>query len=240
MHQAILLPGGVLPKELAYGPLVEALGEDVRALPKDLDLYSTDAPPPGYGLELELEGVSQEADAAGFERFHLAGYSGGGAAALAFASRHPDRVLSLALLEPAWMGNEELSDDERALWGDLERIAAFPPERLMPEFVRASLAPGVEPPPPPAGPPPPWMAKRPAGIKALIAAFTAFELELDALRSFPSPSTTPSAGSATPATTARWPSTRARSSATSRSTYSRSATTSIRRTAPSLSALPDG
>ena len=85
------------------------------------------------------------------------------------------------------MGNQELSDDERALWGDLERIAGLPPERLMPEFVRASLVPGVEPPPLTAGPPPPWMAKRPAGIKALIAACKAFELDLDALRGFAQP-----------------------------------------------------
>jgi hypothetical protein len=34
LHEAILLPGSVLSQELAY----EALGEDVRALPKDLDL----------------------------------------------------------------------------------------------------------------------------------------------------------------------------------------------------------
>lgn len=57
----------------------------------------------------------------------------------------------------------------------------------MTKFVRANLAPGVEPPPPPTGPPPPWMAQRPAGIKALIDAFRTFDLDLEALRAFGQP-----------------------------------------------------
>jgi pimeloyl-ACP methyl ester carboxylesterase len=187
MHQAILLPGSILPKELAYGDLVQALGDPVRAIPKDLEVYAGDAPPAGYGLELEIEGVLQAADSSGFGRFHLTGYSGGGAVALAFASRFPERLLSLALLEPAWMGNGEMSADERALWSEFEQLEELPPERFMPEFVRLQLAPGVEPPAPPPGPPPPWMALRPAGIRALMDAFTDFDLDLDALRGFQQP-----------------------------------------------------
>ena len=57
----------------------------------------------------------------------------------------------------------------------------------MPAFVRANLGPGVEPPPPPPGPPPRWMAKRPAGLRALIEAFKAGELDLDALRRLEAP-----------------------------------------------------
>ena len=57
----------------------------------------------------------------------------------------------------------------------------------MRRFVELQLAPGVEPPAPPPGPTPPWMAKRPAGIKALTGAFAAWELDLDALGAFPGP-----------------------------------------------------
>jgi hypothetical protein len=57
----------------------------------------------------------------------------------------------------------------------------------MPAFVRANLRPGVEPPSPPPGPPPTWMAKRPAGLMAIVGAFGAGELDLDALRRFRRP-----------------------------------------------------
>ena len=37
--RVILLPGSVLPAQLAYGALVEALGPDVDAVAKELELY---------------------------------------------------------------------------------------------------------------------------------------------------------------------------------------------------------
>lgn len=187
MHSAILLPGSVLPARLAYGDLIEALGPGASAFAKDLAVYETAESPTDYSLEVELDAVLRAAHEAGLQHFHLVGYSGGGAVALALATRHPDRLLSLALLEPAWMGNDERSDEELAVWRDFDRIVALPPERFMPEFVRAALAPGTTPPPPPPGTPPPWMAQRPAGIAALIEAFKAFDLDLDALRTFPHP-----------------------------------------------------
>ena len=177
----MLLPGVVLPAEPAYGPLLAALGGEVCAVAKDLELYSGDKPPPGYHLGLEVEGILRDADAAGFDRFHLAGYSGGGAASLMFAARHSERVLSLALLEPAWAGNVRTPPEE-ALQERSRALEALPPEEQMAEFTRLQLAPGVEPPPRHDGPPPPWLAKRPAGIRALLRAFDEGILDLDALR----------------------------------------------------------
>jgi hypothetical protein len=40
----ILLPGSVLPAQPAYGALLEALGPDVQAIAKDLELYADSAP----------------------------------------------------------------------------------------------------------------------------------------------------------------------------------------------------
>jgi hypothetical protein len=57
---------------------------------------------------------------------------------------------------------------------------------MLPEFIRLQLAPGIDP-PPPAGPPPPWMAKRPAGLQALMASFERDRLEPDRVRGFRSP-----------------------------------------------------
>jgi pimeloyl-ACP methyl ester carboxylesterase len=96
--QVMLLPGSVLPAELAYRELVNVLGVDVETICKDLEVYREDSPPSDYSLDTEIAGVLREADARGWTSFHLVGYSGGGAAALAFAAREPARVRSLALL----------------------------------------------------------------------------------------------------------------------------------------------
>ncbi|UEL29515.1 alpha/beta fold hydrolase [Pseudarthrobacter sp. L1SW] len=185
--RVILLPGSVLPAELAYGALIEALGPDVQAVAKDLELYADDEPPPGWSLDTEVEGVLREADARGWETFHLVGYSGGGAAALAFAAKHPDRLLSLALLEPAWAGNWDWSPAHAELWKQYEPLDALPPEQFMPAFMRLGVRPDVVLPPPPPGPPPPWMAKRPAGIKAFLRTFRTYNLDRARLAAFQPP-----------------------------------------------------
>jgi pimeloyl-ACP methyl ester carboxylesterase len=185
--RVVLLPGSVLPAEPAYGALIAALGADADAVAKDLEVYATDEPPADYSLGLEADGVLREADARGWERFHLLGYSGGGAAALAFTARYPDRLWSLALLEPAWAGNRDLSPAEEALWREYERLEGLPPEQLMPAFMRLNLKPGVSLPPPPAGEMPPWMAKRPAGINAFMRTFRDSDLDREQLRGFSRP-----------------------------------------------------
>ena len=185
-HRVVLLPGSVLPAEPAYAALLQVLGERVDAVAKDLEVYATDQPPQDYSLDLEVEGILREADAHGFDRFHLVGYSGGGASALALAAGHGERLLSLALLEPAWAGNEKTPEEE-ALMERFRALEPLPPDEFMAGFLRLQLAPGVEPPPPPAGPPPPWMAKRPAGVRAFLDAFDDGDLDLAALRAFDRP-----------------------------------------------------
>ena len=49
--RVVLLPGSVLPAELAYGALIEALGSDVDAVAKDLEVYATAEPPDDYSLD---------------------------------------------------------------------------------------------------------------------------------------------------------------------------------------------
>jgi pimeloyl-ACP methyl ester carboxylesterase len=182
-----MLPGGVLPASLAYEALLGELGDTANAVAKELEVYRSDSPPAPYKLDVEVAGILECAEEAGFDRFHLVGYSGGGASSLAFAAAHPDRLKSLALLEPAWAGNEDLSPEEAAVWAEFRRIAKLPPDEMMPAFIAHQLRPGVEPPPPPAGPPPPWMASRPAGLAAFINAFSSGKLDLDALRRFGQP-----------------------------------------------------
>src|SRR2546422_9677462 len=137
------------------------LGERVNAVVKDLEVYSGDQPPPDFSLDLEVNGILREADVHGFDRFHLVGYSGGGASSLAFAAVHGERLLSLALLEPAWAGNDRTMEEE-ALMQRFRALKPLPADQFMAGVVGLQLAPGVEPPPPPRGPTPPRMCQRPA------------------------------------------------------------------------------
>jgi pimeloyl-ACP methyl ester carboxylesterase len=186
-ERALLLPGSVLPAEPAYADLITALGPEVDAVAKNLEVYADPQPPAGYSLDTEIVGILREADARGWNYFHLVGYSGGGAAALAFAAKHPERLRSLSLLEPAWAGNWGWSDAHRALWAQFESLESLSPDEFMAAFVRLSVRPGVTVPPPPPGEQPPWMAQRPAGIRAFLNTFKTYDLDRDALGRFQAP-----------------------------------------------------
>jgi pimeloyl-ACP methyl ester carboxylesterase len=185
--RVVLLPGSVLPADLAYGALLAALGADVETIVKDLEVYREATPPPDYCLDTEVAGVLREADARGWARFHLVGYSGGGAAALAVAASHPARVQSLSLLEPAWVGSWGWSPAHRALWTKYDELEQLPPEQMMPAFMQLQVRPEAALPAPPPGPPPPWMTRRPAGIRAFMRTFKTYDLDRDALAAFQGP-----------------------------------------------------
>lgn len=176
-----------MPAGPAYGALLAELGTDVDARPKDLEVYADEAPPAGFSLATEVAGIARTADQAGFERFHLAGYSGGGAASLAFAAAHPERLLSLALMEPAFAGWQDMTPPERTALERFRPLLDLDGPTMLAAFQALQLAPGVEPTAPPPGPPPPWMAKRPAGLHAFLRTFFASDLDLDALRRFDRP-----------------------------------------------------
>jgi len=186
--RVVLLPGVVLPAAAAYGDLLAELGPDIDPVAKDLELYSTPDPPPGYSLDTEVAGALRTAEARGWDRFHLVGYSGGGSAALALTAAHPERLWSVALLEPAWAGNwDDTSQAHRTLWRRYAQLADLPHDEFMAAFMRLQLRADVVPPSPPGGPPPPWMAQRPAGIRALLDAFRTYDLDREALRGFERP-----------------------------------------------------
>jgi pimeloyl-ACP methyl ester carboxylesterase len=111
----------------------------------------------------------------------------GGAASLALAAARAERLASLALLEPAWAGNWDLGPTEKAVWVQFDRLEGLPVEQFMSTFVRLGLKPGVPLPAPPPGDPPPWMAKRPAGIRAIQGAFKRSDIDGEALRHFDRP-----------------------------------------------------
>ncbi|MGH2650015.1 MAG: alpha/beta fold hydrolase, partial [Actinomycetota bacterium] len=179
---AIFLPGIVAPAALRFARLFEALGDDVDAVPKDLEVYGgPSVPPPGYSLETEIDGIARVADEHGFGGFHLYGHSGGGACALAFTAVHPERVLTLALDEPATdFSPPDMQEMHRVFLPLLE----LPPDQMMPAFIGAQMRDGVEPPAMMEGPPPPWMADRPAGVAAFVRMLSAADVPVDRLKAF--------------------------------------------------------
>jgi pimeloyl-ACP methyl ester carboxylesterase len=173
-----------MPAALRYAPLIGALGDAARAIPKELEIYATPTPPPDYTIEREIAGIARAADAVGWERFHLYGHSAGGACALAFAAAHPERVLTLALDEPA---SDFSAEDRRLLRRDLDAMAGLPDDDRVAAFLRGQVAPGVDLPAPPAGSPPAWMASQRAGIDAFVGALPRHRLRAERLRAFRGP-----------------------------------------------------
>ncbi len=180
----MFLPGIVMPAALRYAPLIKKLGDSTRVLTKELEVYAAATPPAAYTIESEVDSIARAADAAGFDRFHLYGHSAGGACALAYVANHPERVLSLALDEPA---SDFSPEDRSALREDLDGVSGLNAGEKISAFLRLQLAPGVDPPPSPTGSPPAWMANRPAGIDAFVGALLRYRLLPERLRAFDRP-----------------------------------------------------
>lgn len=184
MEPVLLLPGIIAPAALRYQPLLNHL-QNVSVAVKDLEVYAGDEPPPGYSIAMEIDGVERAADEAGWDSFHLYGHSGGGAVALAYAVAKGDRLLSLAVDEPAYDFTIEADTDYG--WDGFEAAAALPEPDATRAFLALQVTPGVELPSPPEGPPPPWMAKRPAGIRAFLGALRSHTIDPDGYRAFRAP-----------------------------------------------------
>ena len=167
----VFVPGGVTPVVPSYAPLMQELGDEVRPLLKDLEVYAGDHPPADYSIQVEVDAIERAVDAAALDTFHLVGFSGGGAVGLAFCAQHPERLRSFAVFEPADVPGR-WEPDEREDWARFTvGMDALPPDEMLAEFTRRHLLLGVPPPSPPSGPQPEWMATRPAGLQAMMRAF---------------------------------------------------------------------
>lgn len=182
MRDVMFLPGIIAPAAIRYEALIARLPE-VNALPKDLEVYASDTPPPDYSVALEVAGVDRAADEARFERFHLFGHSGGGAIALAYAAAHPKRLLSLAVDEPAY----DFTQEAHADMDEFRPLASLPVPERMQAFMKLQVSAGVELPPRQEGPPPAWMGSRPAGIDAFLIALESHARLEERFASFRSP-----------------------------------------------------
>jgi pimeloyl-ACP methyl ester carboxylesterase len=99
----VLVPGG-LTGWLSWIPHQERLADRyqcIRVQPIHNELGSAGVPgDPDYSSQTEREALRLTLDALALPSVHLAGWSGGGTAALEFAMEYPMRVRSLTLIEP--------------------------------------------------------------------------------------------------------------------------------------------
>ena len=100
----LLLLHGFGASTLLWEPVLPALASSRRAVAIDLRGFGwteRTPDPDSYTLEGQERMILGVADRLGFERFDLAGHSYGGAIALYLASRHPERVRALVLVDNA-------------------------------------------------------------------------------------------------------------------------------------------
>lgn len=188
-EMAVFLGGILSPAAVRFGPLLEVLkgGADdhetaaVRPVTKELEVFR--GPGSGYTITAEVAAVGKFLDANRVGACHLYGYSAGASVALAYAAAHPERVLSLALDEPA----SDFSDDDRkAIERDLPppaELEALPVPQRMALFVRSLVHPDVSPPAPAPGGSP----TGPAALVAMHGALAGHELDRAALERFDRP-----------------------------------------------------
>lgn len=90
--------------------------------------------------QITVDALAQTMDALGVDRFHLLGNSLGGAAALAFAQQHPDRVSALVLMAPGggWLPTAPTpTEGQKQMF--LYYNAGGPSEKKMASFIRTMV-----------------------------------------------------------------------------------------------------
>lgn len=131
-------------------------------LPQSVRLITVDLP--GHGGSLASDGrggagrmakaILAGLDAAGVDRFHLAGHSMGGAVSALMAMRVPERVRSLTLVAPGGMAKEinadllerysraRTSEEVSACLGEMSAPDFATPQTVIDHFVAARARPG--------------------------------------------------------------------------------------------------
>jgi len=100
----VLFPGGLTGWQswLPLMPTLSASRRVVRLQPiVNAEGLAGRPGDPTYDAEVERESIEMTLDEAGVAEMHLVGWSNGGRIALDFALAHPQRVLTLTLIEPA-------------------------------------------------------------------------------------------------------------------------------------------
>jgi pimeloyl-ACP methyl ester carboxylesterase len=179
----IFLPGLVMPAELRYAQLVDALGGGPRLLPRDLAVVGAAEDGRAYSIQAEVDALTAFADEQQLDTFHLYGHSAGGAVCLAYVAAHLQRVLSLALDEPA--SDFSADDLARPEWSAMQRIRELPFADGMVMFRQLQVGPSVSAALPPS--PPAWMSRGPERIALFSQAVPGHRVAPDSFAAFRGP-----------------------------------------------------
>ena len=143
----VLLPGGLTGWQ-SWLPLVPALSADRGVVRMQLICNAEGLAgrpgDPAYNADVERESIGMTLEQAGVSEMHLVGWSNGGRVALDFALAHPERIVTLTLVEPAayWLVIEE-DESAKSFHEYLVRLAGreLTDEDLCEFLVRAGLGP---------------------------------------------------------------------------------------------------
>jgi pimeloyl-ACP methyl ester carboxylesterase len=134
-------------------------------------------PGDGYGIDVEVAAV---AEAAGPEPVHLAGFSAGATVALAAALALGDAVRSVAVLEPAFIGDDDWDPAEAEWRAAIASLRSTATAEEVGRFRGMLTAPGAV--PPPSRGPSAW-DHRDDRLGTMLSARTGFEsADLAAIR----------------------------------------------------------
>jgi pimeloyl-ACP methyl ester carboxylesterase len=177
MNFPLVCVNGVVPPELTFARLAGDVTERPVRL-HDLVGYR-ETLPAGYGIDAELSALGAVVDGGA----HLLGYSAGASVTLAFAAAHPDRIASLTLIEPPWIGAWDGTEFQAGM--DTVMLDT-PPDRRWETFHHLLTRPGADVPPPPPNPPA-WAAGRVARGEQVWRALRVHPIPAERLRSITAP-----------------------------------------------------
>ena len=181
--RAVVCLGAVAPAALTYARLQEALRDEVHLLLMD-PLCFAESLPTDYGVHREMDEILHAADAAGHATFDLVGYSVSASLALLLAAGHPDRIRTLTLIEPPWIGDERGNPDHAAFLDSLDRAIAVPPCERYRALLAAVSPPQSDPSAYLPADPPAWLIERPVRFGLLWQSLRASSIDVQALSSF--------------------------------------------------------
>jgi pimeloyl-ACP methyl ester carboxylesterase len=144
------------PAQKSSGRFAARLADRVRITLKELAVWQVDAGA-HYDMQVEVDAVARAAAEARLSRYHLFGFSAGATVALAAALALGDSILSIAVLEPATIGDDDWGPIEATWRTDMAALPELTPSDRTEAFRRMLMRPGVA--PPPARYPPLWDAQ---------------------------------------------------------------------------------
>ncbi|HEY7859112.1 MAG TPA: alpha/beta fold hydrolase [Candidatus Nanopelagicales bacterium] len=138
-----ITPSAVTGPQRSYERVTASLGGSADVTLKALEVWDLQPDLP-YDLQIEVEGVARLASGLQMERFHLFGFSAGATVALAAALSLGQTVQSVAVFEPATIGDDDWAPVEAEWRRKMASVCqVLPPEARPLAFAQTMLPEGA-------------------------------------------------------------------------------------------------